>query len=168
MRQFIKYVISMIYFPLITLSFYLTFNTSLPYHSLWYIASDVFFLLFLILSIVNTDDLQFTITRPKLHKKVFHEAGKYYIFYNSTQSKYILYRDWIVFREEIYTMSGSEIEDTRNNETPQIRLSKKIKERLDNIYSERLIDIKRKDLINKWDGYTSDQSRRDDKIGKLI
>ncbi len=168
MRQLIKYIIGIAYLPILALSIYLTFSPSLPYHSLWYISSDIILSLFLVLSICNTDDIQFTILRPSLHKKVFHESGKYYIFYNGISEKYILYRDYIVFRDEVYKLSGSEVEDTRGGETPEQRLTKKIKEKLDTIHHDRLKENKRKELVNNWDGYTSDQFRRDDKIAKII
>jgi len=162
MRQLIKYIISIVYLPLLAFSIYLTID------NLWYLIPDIFFGIFLFLSITSTDDIQFTITRPRLHKKVFHEAGKYYILYDTNKKNYLLYRDFIFFREKVYIIYGPDIDDDRGNESPTNRLSRKIREKLDDIYSDKVTALRRKELIDKWDGYTSDQFKRDDKIGKII
>ena len=102
----------------------------------------------------------------KLKKKwIYHSDLGHYLCIITTD-KIKLYEPKYLYMKEIYDdyYSGT-VED----------ISKNIKRHLDNRYKSLLVDIQqdkeykeRINKINKWDGYLDVQSRRDDKINKIL
>ena len=141
-------------------------------HSKLYMISDIIFCALLILSLVSTNeaDYQFTITRPILPKKIIHESGNYYLRYNRHRKLYELSKDFLIIRIIIHEISASNIDV--NSVGPEGVLISYIKNFLDSKYSEKVAKIelekKRINIIYKLDGYTSDATKRDNKIKKII
>jgi hypothetical protein len=102
----------------------------------------------------------------KLKKKwIYHSDLGYYLCIITTD-KIKLYEPKYLYMKEVY--------DGYNSGTIE-GISKNIKTHLDNRYKSLLVDIQQEkeykeriNKINKWDGYLDVQSRRDDKIDKIL
>jgi len=113
---------------------------------------------------------------PRLSKKIVHETGEYYIYHlqsrDNSNGEYIIYKDFILYKTILFEIADWDID---NKQT----LLNKVKSKLDEKYNEKLI-MKEKErrkqlalkqkrsILDSWDGYTSKQTMRDDKISKII
>ena len=106
-----------------------------------------------------------TIFKPFLHKKVVHESGIFYVYHDDNKKKYFLYKDNLLYR---VIFSNIEERNIRNSND----IIKWVKGSLDNHYYSKMAKQEekksKKEILSKWDGYTSDSIKRDDKINKII
>ena len=109
--------------------------------------------------------IRLTFISPNLGKKIVHESGVYNIIYLTYLKKYIICQDFLFFDIVIVKLDADSIENSAN-------LLKRVKSNLDNIYRDKVEEINyKKNRINalkEWDGYTSDQLKRDDRINQVI
>lgn len=98
-------------------------------------------------------------------KRIVHESGEYYIRYDITEKKYIIYKDNIFRSKSIFEVDSWGVFNTND-------LQKEVKSQLDEIYKVKMEKINginfRLNILNEWDGYTTIQDKRDDKIKKVI
>ena len=169
MRQNIKYALFIIYW-MIEISFILgIFLVS----SVSVIASFCWLLPLLYFEL--DDSSRFTaLLYPKLPKRIVHESGDYYIkYFNQSRTssgttiigRYKIFFDKYFYYKQIFTIEDYNIND-------QSELIKDIKSKLNEIYKIEIEQIRhnklRSDLLNEWDGYTSVDVKRDDKLSKLV
>ena len=160
-RQNLKYTIFFLYYITFFSSVYGTFYkpSSIPIFGISLLLMMIFIITSIISIIAWVNDAKPIIFYPKLPKKVIHISGEYYIEYSN--DSYYLYDDRI-----FYLRKSSQF-NPRNIDTPE-DLLERVKSYLDVQYSEVVIRNKRLKLLNDWDGYTSLDIKRDDKISKVI
>ena len=87
------------------------------------------------------------------------------MMYLRNQKKYIVCKDLLFFDKIVIRLDADYIENPKD-------LSSKVKSNMDTIYNNKLVKIrfekKRREALDNWDGYTSDQVKRDDKIKQII
>ncbi len=174
MRQFSRWLLFLIHI-LITLYIpYYYYNYSGVRTTLWFLFTvfSVIWIMFNIINIIIVRDKDIDLRanfisylRPKLPKKVFHESGIYYIKYDPVKNNYHIYKFGLIRLRSISTFDADYIDS-------ELHLSSKCKELLDGkfhkIIKEKNLIKSKSDVLNKWDGYTSDKVRRDFKIKEII
>ena len=165
-RQFFKYLLFFTHIILFYILFKLVFNTE-EWLKIVMIAVSAIHIGYTLILLMSSDrsSNRVYLFYPKLEKRIVHESGEYYIKYDIPGKKYIIYKDNIFRSKSIF-----EIDSWRVNNSKE--LQKKVKSKLDEIYKEKMSKINgiksKLDMLNEWDGYTTIQDRRDDKIKKVI
>lgn len=163
MRQKIKYFLFIFYYLFTPYCMYksITGSDLMVGAKLVFFALSLVLLMFLIFSIILSSSSNYLcfILSPKLDKRIIHESGVYYVKYNVKY--YILYRDNFIFKIILVKYNASNIEDQKS-------LIGIIKGKLDFLYVENLIKHNKRKFLQDWDGYTSVDGRRDNKINQII
>lgn len=175
-RQRIKNMICLVFHSIGIFSIYMVVMGSIHYKTFGGFFMDCLsFIVYLVFSLIfaSTDDesrgsakriKKSAFFYPVLPKKIVHESGDYYIEYNKEDEFYDIYIDNYFNLKSLFR-----IEDGYINNSDDILI--KVKEILDDKYRVQMKKIKRlqekEDALKNWDGYTSIQEKRDDKIKQL-
>lgn len=164
-RQFFKYLLFTIHllFPII----FTKLSTDKGFHFVFFVTLIILYFAYSIILLVGYNKFTFRnyLLKPKLPKRVVHESGEYFIKYFINEKKYVIYKDNIFNLEMLFELDNWRVEDSKT-------LQKEVKSKLDEIYHEKMAKLnsinKRLKILEEWDGYTSIQNKRDDKIKQVI
>jgi hypothetical protein len=157
MRQKIKYFLKFLYFLLISLFAFLS------YHNTIFLIGDT---VLLSLIFFETNEKIFTVIfSAKLDKRIVHESGEYYIKYSPKMKKYYIYKDHIFYKYYLEDFDEWRIDNQKDLLT---RVKGSLDERYKGILSKINRIKKQKKIMEEWDGYTSSDIKRDDKIKQVI
>ena len=109
--------------------------------------------------IIPCNDPDYFLFNPKLGKPIYHKCGEFYV--DIKKDYYSLYRDKILFKDEIYRLRFSEVSSEK-------QLLLKFKEVLDEKYEEKLKLQEKKNFLLKSDGYVDPALRREKRINKIL
>lgn len=157
MKQSIRWILFYVYwFALPTISTFLFFNEGL-------ILGLILLFLEIILSLIaltnESNKKLILFLNPKLPKRVVDDFGVYYI--KILNGYYRLYQDKGLYLKEI---SNYDVDHITNQED----LLDYIKMTLNNLNKDSIIEKSKKDILEKWDGYLTTESKRDHKIKQII
>lgn len=165
MKKYIKYLVTTTAIVSLLFSIYKLSGDKVNF---WYLIPTIVLFLELLFGEIITDkgkddEIRMSIWNPKSYKKITHESGVYNIRYypDKTNDNYILYKDNIIYKKII-----SSFDDSNYNNSEE--LLRRIKAKLDSIYSEQMRIKKKKEILNKMEEYTSTELKRDCKIKDII
>lgn len=159
-RQVFKYLLCLLWWGLLAFSIYMILS-----NLFWFILVSLVIIGISIGSISSDSEYKWFIFRPNLGKRVVHLSGEYFLEFCPTKKHYKLYVDRIFYKKMIWSNESWRFNNSHN-------LSCSIKEFLDKKYyseTSKIEEINRYyEIMNNWDGYTSVQEKRNDKISKVI
>ena len=166
MRRIIKWSFIVLFYFLSALDIYFIFKILVDPQ--WKYVLNILLLVPIVLiflksleGLFKNSKFYFTLLQPKDGKKIVHESGEYYIKYDKKTGFYILYKDYIIFRKNLEKYNSEYVPGIKD-------ITDKVKRSLEELYREKTKHVRRKDILNTWDGYTSDQVKRDDKIKQIV
>ncbi len=158
MRLKIKIFLCVFFWVALSLDIFIMIYLRAPWYSLASLA-------ILVLTFLISKAEKSVFTSPSLGKRIVHESGEYYVSYRDGKEGYsdlyVIYSDSYLFKTQLFEVNTSSV----SSESDILRY---IKSTLDDRYSNVLRKRKKKELLEKWDGYTSPDLKRDDKISQVI
>lgn len=156
MKQKIKYLLFALFYLSIP---YFIYELVITNFNWIFISLLSILILFTVMSIIINDDFKCVIFSPRLGKRIVHKSGIYYIKY--TGSYYVLYGDNYFFKYLLDKFDPDKINQPSD-------ILEKVKKLLDTLHAEKVKKYNKLKILQDWDGYTSLDDRRDDKINQIL
>lgn len=149
----------------VSISIYMIFNKStLNDERSWFILISIVAIGISFASLSGSS-FKWFIFKPNLGKRVVHVSGEYFLEFCPTKKRYKLYKDKIFYKKVIWDCESWRFKGSND-------LASSIKKELDEKYHSKISKIeqinKYYEIMNNWDGYTSVQEKRNDKISKVV